>query len=146
MPPRLRHEDVMALPPLPAPAAAPRRRRPWSQKFRAAFSGVKLGVRGHSSFFVHFFAAAAVVVGALAFRCDWLDWCILLGCIGFVLTAELFNSAVETLFAGLDEATKERAWPALDVSAGAVLVASLAAAAVGLIVFIHRLAKLLGYA
>jgi diacylglycerol kinase len=154
MPPRLRREDVMTPPPpsvstpppLPAPAAPARRRRPWGAKFRTALRGVKLGVRGHSSFFVHFFAAAAVVAGALAFRCEWLDWCILLGCVGFVLTAELFNSAIETLFAGLDDATKERAWPALDVAAGAVLVASLAAAAVGLIVFIHRLAVLLGYA
>ena len=52
-------------------------------------------------------------------------------CIGLVLTAELFNSAVETLFRGLDEPTRERAWPALDIAAGAVLLASVFAAAVG---------------
>jgi diacylglycerol kinase len=138
----------MSAPPPPAAEAAPprRRRRPWRDKFRAAFHGLKLGVRGHSSFFVHFFAAAAVVACAAALRCNWLDWCVLLGCVGLVLTAELFNSAVETLFAGLDAATKERTWPCLDVAAGAVLLASLTAAVIGLIVFGHRLAVLLGWA
>ena len=67
-----------------------------------------------------------------------------MGCIGLVLTAELFNSAVETLFRGLDEATKDRVWPALDISAGAVLLASLTAVAVGLLMFVPKLAAWLG--
>jgi diacylglycerol kinase len=58
-----------------------------------------------------------------------------------VLTAELFNSALETLFRGLDEQTRERAWPALNVAAGAVLLASGFAALLGLIVFISRLVR-----
>jgi diacylglycerol kinase (ATP) len=58
-----------------------------------------------------------------------------------VLTAELFNSAIETLFAGLDEATKARAWPALDVAAGAVLLASITASVIGCIVFAARLVE-----
>jgi len=52
------------------------------------------------------------VTAAIVLRCDPLEWCLLLGCIGMVLTAELFNSALETLFRGLDEATKTRVWPA----------------------------------
>ena len=133
---------------LSTPAApddvAPPRRRPWRAKFKDAFRGLKFGVRGHSSFFVHFFVAALVLAAGLVFRCGLLEWCVLIGCIGLVLTAELFNSAVETLFRGLDEATKERVWPALDVAAGAVLVASLTAAVVGLIIFLPKLAAWLG--
>ncbi len=79
-------------------------------------------MRGHSSFFVHFFVAALVVAAGFVFGCARWEWCVLVGCIGFVLTAELFNSALETLFRGLDEATRERAWPALDIAAGAVLL------------------------
>ena len=127
-----------------AEEAAPRR-RPWRAKFRDAFRGLKAGVRGHSSFFVHFFAAALVSAAGLVFGCTPPEWCLLVGCIGLVLTAELFNSAVETLFRGLDEATKERVWPALDIAAGAVLLASLTAVAVGLLVFLPKLLKLLGY-
>ncbi len=124
----------------PDEAAAPARpRRSWRAKFRAAFRGIKIGVRGHSSFSVHFFFAALVLVAALVLRCDRTEWCVLLGCIGLVLVAELFNSAVETLFRGLDESTRDRAWPALDVAAGAVLLASITAAVVGAIVFLSKL-------
>ena len=123
--------------------AAPRKRRRWRAKFGDAFRGMKRGVRGQSSFFVHFFTAALVVAAGLVLHCAAWEWCALLGAIGFVLTAELFNSAIETLFRGLDETTRERAWPALDIAAGAVLLASLTAVAVGLLVFIPKLAALL---
>lgn len=122
----------------------PRRRKPWRDKFRAAFRGLKLGVRGHSSFFVHFFFTALVLAAAIVLRCGPIEWCVLLVCVGMVLTAELFNSAVETLFRGLDEDTKARVWPCLDIAAGAVLLASIMAAVVGCIVFLRQLAMLFG--
>ena len=103
------------------------------------------GIRGHSSFFVHFFAAALVVAAAVAMDCTLMQWCVLLLCIGVVLTAELFNSAIETLHRGLDVQTRERTWKSLDIAAGAVLMASITAAVVGLLVFGKRLAQLLGW-
>jgi diacylglycerol kinase len=124
---------------------APRPRRPWRHKFAAAFRGVKLGVRGHSSFFIHFFFTALVLAAAAVLQCDLVQWCVLLGCIGMVLTAELFNSAVETLFRGLDEETRARVWPALDIAAGAVLLASITASLIGLLVFASRLAGYLNH-
>src|SRR5438309_6914939 len=104
----------------PPPRVKPR--RPWRDKFREAFRGLKFGVRGHSSFFVHFFFAALVIAAAIALRCDHIEWCILLGCIGMVFTAELLNSAIETIFHGLEETTKPRVRVSLDIAAGAVLL------------------------
>src|SRR5438132_13910577 len=101
------------------PTVRPKPRRSWRGKFRDAFRGLKLGIRGHSSFFVHFFFAALVVAAAIVLRCTLLEWCLLLGCIGMVLTAALFNSAVETLFRRLHASVKERVWPCLDIAAGA---------------------------
>jgi diacylglycerol kinase len=125
------------------PPARPR--KSWRGKFRAAFRGFKIGVRGHSSFSVHFFFTALVLAAAIVLRCGLWQWCVLLGCIGLVLTAELFNSAIETLFRGLDEATRERTWPCLDVAASAVLLASITASIVGGLIFLHQLAVLLGF-
>jgi len=135
---------LMAPPPSPdvLPADRPvarRARRPWRVKFREAGRGVKLGVRGHSSFFVHFFCAALVIAAAVALQCDVLEWCVLIGCVGGVLTAELFNSAIETLFHGLDAATRQRLTGVLDIAAGAVLLASVTAAVVGGLVLGGRL-------
>lgn len=121
------------------PSRRVRSRRPWRDKFRAAFRGIKLGVRGHSSFFVHFFFTGLVLAAASVLHCDLVQWCLLLGCIGLVLTAELFNSAIETLFRGLDDETKARLWPCLDIAAGAVLLASITASVIGGLIFLSRL-------
>ena len=134
--------EIEPSPAVASEAAVSRRRRPWGAKFGDALRGVKGGVRGHSSFFVHFFVAALVVVAGVLIGCTLLEWAVLLGCIGLVLTAELFNSALETLFRGLDAATKERVWPALNIAAGAVLLASVTAGAVGLLIFLPKLPKL----
>jgi diacylglycerol kinase len=120
-----------------------RPKRSWIAKFRDAYRGLKLGVRGHSSFFVHFFFSALVLVAAVILRCDTEQWCLLLLCIGLVLTAELFNSALETLFRGLDKSTKEKTWRSLDISAGAVLLASVVAIVIGAAVFLNQLVGLL---
>jgi diacylglycerol kinase len=122
----------------------PRRpRRPWRHKFGDALRGLKRGIRGQSSFFVHFFFAVLVIAAAIVLRCRIEQWCLLLLSMGLVLVAELFNSAIETLFRGLDEETKERAWPSLDIAAGAVLLASIVAAVVGVIVFGTQLIHML---
>ncbi len=120
----------------PPPKKSARR---WRDKFKEAFRGVKLGVRGHSSFSVHFFFTALVVAAALVLGLGWTEWCLILLCVGAVITSELFNSAIETLFHGLDPESKSRIHGCLDIAAGAVLVASLTAALVGTLVFLRKL-------
>jgi diacylglycerol kinase len=115
------------------------RRRAWRAKFQDAFRGLKLGVRGHSSFFVHFFVAAVVLAAAATFNVDWIGWCILIGCIAAVIAAELFNSAIEVLARVLHLEQHEGGKAPLDIAAGAVLAVSLGAALIGAIVFAVRL-------
>jgi diacylglycerol kinase len=122
-------------------SARPPRR--WRDKFADAFRGLKLGIRGQSSFFVHFFVAAAALAAAWVMALDWVSWCLLLLCIGMVLTAEMFNSALETFCRGLDEPSRNRCAPALDIAAGAVLLAASTAILVGGAIFLVRLATLL---
>ena len=133
-----------ALSPADSPDAPPRRKEPrrWRDKFREALRGIKFGVRGQSSFFVHFFFAALVIAAALVLRCPLIEACILLGCIALVLVAELFNTALETLFRGLDREARDRVWPCLDIAAGAVLLASAFAALIGGLVFLRLLSLL----
>ena len=94
---------------------------------------------------MHFFFAALVLATAIVLRCDPLEWCLLLACIGLVLMAELFNSAVETIYHGLDDSTRPRVRHCLDIAAGAVLLASITAAVIGAIVFLPKLAAMLVY-
>ncbi len=71
--------------------------RGWIEKFRVAFRGVKIGVRGQSSFFAHFFIAAAVIGAGVVLRVNLGEWCILLLCMAVVLAAEMFNTALESM-------------------------------------------------
>jgi diacylglycerol kinase (ATP) len=101
--------------------------------------GLKRGVRGYSRFSVLIFFAAVVAATAAVLRCELLEWGLLLGGIGLVLTAELFHGAVETVVRGLEESARQRVAPALDLAAAAGVVASVSAGAVGVVVFLHRL-------
>ena len=109
--------------------------RGWSAKFADAFRGVKLGVRGHSSFFVHGFAAAVVIVAAAILELDLVRWCLLIASITAVLAAELFNSAIEILGRVIELERRPGGKDPLDIAAGAVLTVAIGAAIIGTIIF-----------
>ena len=104
-----------------------RRHRSWRKKFRDAFRGVGVGMRGERSFGVHFLFAVGVIVGAVVMRVDRIEWCVLLLSIAVVLTAEMFNSAVERMAKAITEEHDPRLADALDVGSAAVLVAAIGA-------------------
>ena len=117
--------------------------RSWRDKFRDAFRGVRTGVRGQSSFTVHLLMTLVVVVAATFFRVKPLEWCLLLLCIGSVMSAELFNTAIECLAKAVDSTPNHHIGAALDIASGAVLVSSIAASVVGVVIFLPRLLDLL---
>ena len=120
-------------------------KRSWASKFRDAFRGMKAGVRGQRSFCVHILAAAAVVVAGAALRVDLYEWCLLTLCIAGVITAEMFNSAIESMAKAISDQNHPHLGNSLDIAAAAVLVAAIGAAIVGTIIFTHRAGVLLGW-
>lgn len=113
--------------------------RSWVQKFRCAFRGAELGIRGQSSFFVHFFFAAAVILAAWVLQLSRTEWCLLLLCITIVLTAEMFNSALESMARAITHERNPHVGGSLDIGSAAVLLAALGAVAVGIVIFGGRL-------
>jgi diacylglycerol kinase len=135
-------------PPSPVrPLYPPRRRgvRRWRDEFRQAARGVKLGMRGHSRFAVHFFVAAGALAACIALECRVWEWGLILLCIGGVFTAELFNSAIGTLYRSLEPQVRPVRTGPLHVAGGAVLTMSFFAALVGALVFVRRFAELMGW-
>lgn len=117
-------------------------KRTWPQKFRDAFRGVWLGVRGQSSFAVHLTVAVLVVAAAAVLRVSMTEWCLLTLCITLVLAAEMFNSALESLSKAIDVKHNLHLADGLDIGSAAVLVSALGAAVVGAVIFLPRLAAL----
>jgi len=107
--------------------------RGWVRKFVVAFAGVGWAVRTQNSFWVHLIVAVAVVLMGLNLQIGLWQWSALAIAITMVLTVELINSSIEQLVKVLHPQANERIGRALDVAAGAVLVASIGAIAVGLI-------------
>jgi diacylglycerol kinase len=120
-------------------------RNTWSRKFRVAFRGVKLGVRGQTSYFAHLFIAAAVVVASLVLKVSMSEWCVLLLCIAGVLTAEMFNSALEALARAITREHNPEIRDALDMASAAVLMAAIGSAMIGALVFVYRLGLMTGW-
>ena len=119
--------------------------RSWTLKFRDAFRGVKEGMHGQSSFFVHFFVTAAVILAGIVLRVSLAEWCLLTLCIAGVLVAEMFNSALESMAKAITGQVDPHLGNSLDIGSAAVLMASIGASAVGAIIFGHRLGVLLGW-
>lgn len=126
---------------------APRhhRQRSWVQKFRDAFRGLARAVRSQSSFAVHLAMAAVVVIVAAALGMSLVAWCLLVAAIGIVLSAEVFNTALESLARRLGPRRHPRVRDALDMASGGVLLAAVTAATMGGLLFGHRLGQLLGW-
>jgi diacylglycerol kinase len=119
--------------------------RPWKRKFRVAFRGVALGIRGQTSYFVHLFLAAAVIVAAWVFKVNMTEWCVLLLCITGVLTAEMFNSALEALARAITREHDPEIRDGLDMASAAVLMAAIGSALIGAVVFLYRLGRMTGW-
>ena len=119
--------------------------RHWSSKFKNAFRGLRVGARGQSSFFAHFVMTVLVFVAAVVLRVNLLEWCVLLLCVGLVMSAELFNSAFESLARAVTRDFDDDVRDALDIASGAVLVAAIFASVVGATIFVFRLGILMGW-
>jgi diacylglycerol kinase len=119
--------------------------RSWVRKFREALRGVREGMRGQFSFVVHFVVAALVVTAGATMGLSLVEWCLLVLCIAGVITAELFNSALESTAKAITRDYNPHLRDSLDIGSAAVLAASIGAASVGAIIFGHRLGVLLGW-
>lgn len=107
----------------------------WSRKFANAFRGVAHGIRGQNSFVVHVTMTALVLLTGAVLSLSRFEWCLIVLCIAAVVTAELFNSSLETMAKTIDRAENQELGKSLDIASGAVLIAALGAATVGAIVF-----------
>jgi len=118
---------------------SPQRSQSLFHSFNHAAEGVIHALRTQRNLWIHFSIAAAVLVAALAFGVSKLELIVLLLAITFVLVAELVNTAIEAAVDVASTSFDPMAKLAKDIAAGAVLIATVVAVAVGYLVFADRL-------
>lgn len=109
------------------------------RSFRYAFAGLRLLLREEHNARIHATITVLVVVAGIVLRVSPVEWGVLMICIGMVLAAEAFNSAIERVANYLTTERDDRIRDIKDLAAGAVLLCAIAAAIVGLIVFVPHI-------
>jgi diacylglycerol kinase (ATP) len=134
-PPQRQQEPPRTSPP-PAPGRAPT----LLDSFNYAFEGIIHVLRTQRNLRIHFVVAIAVVIAAAALGVGRLELIALLLAIAFVLVAEMINSAIEGTIDVSTTSFDPNAKLAKDIAAGAVLISTITALAVGYLVFAHAAA------
>lgn len=111
--------------------------------FRYAWNGIKEVYKTEKNFRIHLMIALIVIGAAFVLELSPLEWTAIMIVIAIVLSLEMINSAIEKL---LDHIAPEQ-HPVIgsikDITAGAVLVASIGSVIIGIIIFLPKLLSLL---
>lgn len=109
------------------------------RSFSFALAGLSYLVRTQRNFRIELAIGAVAVAAAAASQLERWEWVVLAVTIAVVLILEAVNTAIETAVTLASPRFDARARVAKDVSAGAVLIASAASVAVGILLFGPRL-------
>lgn len=111
------------------------------RSFGYAWKGIQSCVGKEQNLSFHLIAAIAVIIAGIVLGITRTEWIMVVMCIGTVIAAELFNTAIEKLVDLVSPQQHPVAGQVKDIAAGAVLVCAATAAIIGLIVFIPYLTR-----
>ena len=117
---------------------------PLYQSFGYAFQGIFTCIRKERNMKIQCVAAVLVVIAGLILNISAIEWCICLALFGLVMALEHVNTAVEAVVDMVTEEYHPLAKIAKDTAAGAVLIAAIMAAIAGCIIFLPKIAQMLG--
>jgi diacylglycerol kinase (ATP) len=114
-----------------------------AESFTHAWRGIGIFLKGTHNAWVDVAVLIAVIAAGIVLGISRTDWLFIVFAAGLVFTAEAFNTAIEI---DIDLTSPEYhpfARDTKDVAAGAVLLAAIAAAIIGFLVFIPHVLPLL---
>ena len=114
------------------------------KSFKYALNGVFTALKICRNLKIHYFMAIMAIVAGFYFDIERLELAVVLLTITLVVTLEMINTAIEKAVDLLTEKYHILALIAKDVSAGAVLIASIVAFIIGALIFGPYLVALFG--
>ena len=112
------------------------------KSFSYAFAGLKVLFREEHNSWIHAVAAVLAVAMGFLFRISPMEWIAVVIVIGMVFAAEIINSSIERTADFVKAERDDRKRDIKDLGAAAVLVCAIAAAVVGIIIFIPKIIAL----
>ncbi len=107
--------------------------------FKYAISGIVLALKEERNMKIHLSAIIVVTILGVILQISSIEVMILALVIGLVISAELFNTAIEVLTDVVMPEKNEKAKITKDIAAGAVLVTSIIAVFIGIIIFVPKI-------
>lgn len=111
------------------------------RSFGYAWQGIRHCIGKEQNLSFHLLAATVAIGLGVWLHISRTEWMAITLCIGLVIAAELFNSAIERVVDLTSPHPHPLAGQAKDIAAGAVLVCAVAAAIVGALVFLPYLTR-----
>ena len=107
--------------------------------FKYALQGFASSFRTERNMKIHVVATILVIILGIYLKLNLIEWSIITIAIVIVISAELFNTAIETIVDMVSPQKNEKAKLAKDISAGAVLIFAIGSAIVGFIIFLPKI-------
>ena len=111
--------------------------------FGYAFKGIKHAFLTQRNFRVHLLVATFVMLAGLLLNISTTEWLVILVVMAVVVSAELFNTAIEGLVDLISPEYNKKAGVIKDCAAAAVLCTAIAAVIVGILIFAPKLILIL---
>ncbi len=107
--------------------------------FKYAFQGIFLMFREEHNSRIHAIVALLVVFAGFYFGISKLEWIAVILAIGLVFSMELLNSSIENIADFISPEYHNSIKKVKDLGAGAVLISAIAAAIIGILIFMPYL-------
>lgn len=111
------------------------------KRFKYAFQGLLVLFSKDKKFLIHIIFAVITIFLSIYLKINTVEWILILLAIGFVLTFEAINTALEYVVDLITDEYHDYAKKAKDTAAASVMLASVIALAIGLIVFLPYFIK-----
>jgi len=112
------------------------------KSFVYAFNGLKILIKEEHNSRIHFFATIVVLIASIVLKISLFEWIAIIFAIGFVISLEVVNSAIENIADFISPEKDEKIKKIKDLAAAAVLISAITAFIIGLIVFLPKFHEL----
>lgn len=109
--------------------------RKFLKSFKYAFDGIKETIKKEQNIKIHLLMMILVIIAGIILKISKTEWIICIILFGLVISAELFNTAIENVVDLITKEKNENARKAKDAAAGGVLILAIISAIIGIIIF-----------
>lgn len=111
--------------------------------FKYAIQGIKSALKTEQNLKIHFIVTVLAIILGVVLKVNFTEWAICFLLFGFVITAELLNTAIEVTVDLAMPEKNEKAKLAKDIAAGAVLVSAIVSILVGIVIFLPKIINII---